>query len=286
MISIFAKPAFLNINPSQSFKDRVKPPRGQLMRVSSIIRGDQVADQIGAKLNPAKEYKNDVCIYVKPQVRKGWDFKFEGRKAYLDIIDGHVLGHLLEKHPEVDVIVCSQADMEIMSGSISNRIVFIPQHHCNFERVKRTRKEITKVGVIGTRGAFPFLPEDLEKELAKRGMELNFYSNFYSRQDIINFYLNIDIQMVWRPYKKILSNPLKLVNAASFGVPTIALDERAFVELGNSYIPVNSFGEFLMLLDALKDNPGLYDEYSEKCIEVSERYHIEKVGEMYKELDK
>src|SRR3990167_10303093 len=116
-ISIFAKPSFLNVNPGQPFKERTKPPRGHLMRVSSTIRGDQIADQIGAKLNPTEGYENDVNIYVKPMVQKGDDFKFEG-KPYLDIIDGHNLAMVAKRHPEVTMIVCSQADMEVMSGEV------------------------------------------------------------------------------------------------------------------------------------------------------------------------
>ncbi len=287
MISIFAKPAFLNVNPAEPFTLRTKPVRsGHLMRVSSMIRGDQIADQIGAKLNPTEGYENDVCIYVKPMVRKGDDFEFKGKKTYLDIIDGHNLGQVLFKHPEVSGIVCSREDERIMKSVIPNEIIFIPQHHCNFNREVRTRNEIKVVGVIGTAGAFPFLPGGLKEELAARGMELLEFSRFFSRQDIIDFYLKIDVQIVWRPYRKLLSNPLKLVNAASFGIPTIALDEEAFKEFKGCYIPVNTFEGFLGHLDTLRSYPALYADYSQKCIEKAEMYHIESVGKMYKELDR
>jgi len=291
-ISIFAKEAFLNVNPGQPFKLRTKPVRsGHLLRVSSMIRGNQIAEQIGAKFNPESGYENDVCIYVKPYAPKGHDFNFEGKSPYLDIIDGHSYGELLFRYPNVSGIVCSQADYDIMSNiydkkgkTIKNKIVLIPQHHCNFKRVKRTRKEVTVVGCIGTRYAFPFLPKDLKKELAKRKMELIEFSRFFTRQDIIDFYQKIDVQIVWRPYRKILSNPLKIVNASSFGVPTIALDETAFKELEGHYIPVKDFKEFLEQLDKLRSEPDMYQFYSEKCIDISEKYHIEKVGEMYKKL--
>lgn len=286
MISIFAKPAFLNINPSEPFALRKKPPRGHLMRVSSMIRGDQIADQIGAKLNPTEGYEKDTCIYVKPMVRKGDDFEFKGRNIYLDIIDGHNLGQVLLKHPEVKGIVCSRQDEKIMKSVVKNEIVFIPQHHVNFDRLRRTRKEVTTVGMIGTRDAINFLPEGLQEELTKRGFEFIFFSKFFSRQDIINFYLKIDVQIVWRPYKKLLSNPLKIVNAMSFGIPTIALDEKAFWELKGYYLPVGTPEAFLEALVSLKDNPSLYAEYSEKCYNKAEEYHVEKVGNMYKELDK
>ena len=130
MISIFAKETFLNINPSEPLRLRTKPipeGRGHAMRVSSMIRGDQIADEIGAKFNPTEGYENDTCIYVKPMVRKGDDFKFKGKKIYLDIVDGHNLGQLMIKYPEVKVIVCSDIDKITMSSCIPNEIVVIPQ---------------------------------------------------------------------------------------------------------------------------------------------------------------
>jgi hypothetical protein len=289
MISIFAKPTFLNINPAEAFKDRTKPipnGRGHLMRVSSMIRGDQIADQIGAKFNPEKGYKNDTCIYVKPMVRKGEDFTFEGKKNYIDIVDGHNLGELAKLHPEVGVIVCSKADEKTMKSCIPNEVVFIPQHHCNYNRLHRTRTGIKTVGVIGTAEAFPMLPEGLEEELNKRGIELLTFSRFFTRQDIIDFYMKIDVQLVWRPYHKTLSNPLKLVNASSFGIPTIALDEEAFKEMDGCYLPTETLHGFLGHLDDLCSVSGMYDDFKERCIARSEKYHIEKIGQLYKNLDK
>ena len=87
MISIFTKRAFFNINPHEDYDKRTKPPRGHLMRVSSMIRGDQIADYIGAKLNPSSGFEDDVCIYVKPHVERP-PFDFKGKKSYLDIVDG------------------------------------------------------------------------------------------------------------------------------------------------------------------------------------------------------
>ena len=60
------------------FAKKTSRGRGnRLQRVSSMIRGVQVAEQIGAKLNPEEGYENDVCIYVKPHVPKGFDWKFD-----------------------------------------------------------------------------------------------------------------------------------------------------------------------------------------------------------------
>src|SRR3990167_8457827 len=177
MISFFAKESFIL--------------KGHAMRVSSIIRCDQIANYLGARINPAENYENGTCIYVKPHVSKGCDFEFKGH-PYLDIIDGWGLLPMLEKHPEVPVIACSKRDQEILSKRIKNKVLFLPQHHCNFERIKRTRKEINTVGVIGTAGAFPYLPKGLKEALADRGINLVEFSQFFKREDIINFYLNID----------------------------------------------------------------------------------------------
>lgn len=271
-ISIFAKRAFRH-------RDR------HLMRVSSIIRGEQIAAQIGAKLNPETGYENDVCIYIKPHVPSGYEnnVRFEG-KPYLDVIDGWGLGPVLKMHPEVTAIACSRTDYDTLGQIVDNKIVLIPQHHCNFERLKRSRNEITTVGVIGTALAFPFLPEDLKDRLAERGMNLIEFSNFYTRQDIIDFYQKIDVQIVWRPYRKKLANPLKIVNGASFGIPTIALDEPYFKEMEGYYFPVRSLENFLARLDALRFSPSLYADYSERCFKKAEEYHIERIGELYKNL--
>ena len=286
MIYIFAKRAFLNTNPYSDFisKEKSYKGHGHLQRVSSMIRGDQIAAEIGAKLNPTDGYKDDVCIYVKPHIKKGEDFTFEGRKAYLDIIDGHNLGQLLLKYPEVGLIVCSKADYDTMSQVVPNKIALIPQHHCNFDRVKRARTEIKRVGVIGTDGAFAFLPIGLTQELEKRGIELFLFSKFFDRQDIVDFYMSIDLQIVWRPYKKLLSNPLKIVNAASFGIPTIALEEKAFQEMGGCYMPVKTFEKLISFIDVMRDSPDLYEIQAENCLVMAEKYHISNVAKLYLNL--
>ena len=284
-ISIFAKRAFFNISPGEEYDKRTKPIRGgHLQRVSSIIRADQIAERIGAKLNPTSGYENDVCIYIKPMVRKGEDFKFEGRRAYIDIIDGHNLGGLVAKYPDVGAIVCSRADLDVMSKVISNQIVVIPQHHCNFERIKKSPGKVKTIGCIGVEKAFSFLPKGLSEELKKRGLDLLTFSRFHSRQDIIDFYMKIDVQIVWRPYRKVLSNPLKIVNAMSFGIPTIALDEPAFREVAGCYDPVHTIEEFLDRLDILRSEHSVYEDFSTMCLGMAEKYHIDTIAGLYKRL--
>jgi len=286
MISIFYRPTFINLNPNEAFSLRTKPipkGRGHLMRVSSMIRADQIAEYIRARLNPESDYENDICIYVKPNVPNGGDFKFEG-KPYLDMVDGWGLYPLMRNYPQIPVILCSKQDQEIMSKILKNKTILIPQHHCNFKREKRNSRSVTKVGVIGTAGAFPYLPVGLKDVLSKRGIELIEFSRFFSRQDVVDFYKKIDVQIVWRPYRMRLSNPLKIVNASSFGIPTIAFEESVFKEVEGCYIPVKTLEEFLENLDRLIGDPYLYESYSQRCVEKSEKYHIENIAKLYKQL--
>lgn len=271
MISIFAKKSF-------------RHPDGHQMRVTSIIRGWQIAEYLGAKLNPTEDFKNDVCIYVKPHVKPGQDFKFEG-KAYLDVIDGTQLLHLAEKHPEVTVISCSLPDTELFSSKVSNKIVTIPQHHCNFERVKRNRKKVTTLGFIGSSDLFRLVPEDLRQGLQERGINFIEYSNFHSREDVINFYKNIDIQLVWRPYRCITRTPLKLINGASFGIPTIAHEDYFWEDMANSYFKVEGVKEFFVKLDKLIQDSNLYSQISDACYREAEKYHIKNISKLYQKLN-
>lgn len=283
-ISIFAKQAFINTNPSVPFISKKESYRGHghIQRVSSIIRGNQIAEAIGAKLNPTGNVDNDICIYVKPHVKKGNTFEFKGKKRYLDIIDGYSLLSLAQKDRSLGIIACSESDMKVIEKEVpDNPLVLIPQHHCNFERQRRKNDSIKKVGVIGANPAFSYIPNIIKQGLAVRNIELIEFSKFFERQDIVDFYMNIDLQLVWRPYKKILSNPLKIVNAASFGIPTIALDEPAFKEMDGCYMSVTNKQEFFWSLDDLITIPNMYRRYSDDCYKKAEEYHISTISLLY-----
>jgi hypothetical protein len=271
MISFFAKPPFV---------------MRHLQRVSSIIRGEQIAAYMGnARLNPPGGYEDDICIYVKPHIKGNEDFKFEGR-PYLDIQDGWGLIPILQKHPEVPVIAFSERDVEILSELVENKVVLIPHHHLNFERIRRVKDKITRVGVTGSIGAFTHVAETIKQGIAERGLELAEHSIFYPRMAVSRFYQSIDVQLVWRPYRKRLSCPLKIVNASSFGIPTIALDEPSFREMEGAYIGVETAEEWLQKLDELIADKQLYYDISKVCIEKSEKYHIDNISKLYGELDK
>lgn len=271
MISIFASRLW-----------RSRAPDRHLTPISSIIRGQQVAEFLGARLNPRGGFARDLCIFVK---RTPPERGVLARPPVVDIVDGWGLCPVLADRPEAVVLACSRLDEAALSRCLPNRVVFLPQHSCNFERQRRIRSEVTVLGAIGTYGAWRYLPEGLEEELAIRGMRLWRYSEFTCREDVVRFYLGIDLQLVWRPYSKHLSNPLKLVNAASFGVPTLAWEEPAFEEMRGSYWPVETREALLAGIDSLRASPQRYADYADRGLALAEAYHLDKVGELYKELD-
>ena len=249
--------------------------KGKMMAVSSMIRGEQVAERLGAKLNPKEGYDNDVCIYVKPSGNK-----FEGR-PYIDVVDeeGPVI-----RNPDVPAIACSEFSYKVLSKFNPKKLVLIPQQHCNFERAKRTREGVKAVGMVAQREAFPLVPKEIATGLAEKGIEFVQYSTFRTRQDIVDFYNRIDVQLIWRPFNLKLGNPLKLVNAMSFGVPTIALPDDGILELDGFYLSAGSPSEVSTQLDRLIREPDLYEEYSQKGLEKAEQYHIDNICKLYKEL--
>ena len=110
MISFFAKPPY---------------EMRHLQRVSSIVRGEQIAAYMGnARLNPESGYEDDVCIYVKPHIKPGNDFKFE-KRSWIDIQDGFDLIYTLNKYPEVGVIAFSELDVKTLSKLVKNKIVLL-----------------------------------------------------------------------------------------------------------------------------------------------------------------
>ncbi len=264
-----------------------KPPyeMRHLQRVSSIVRGEQIAAYMqNARLNPESGYEDDVCIYVKPNIKPGNDFHFE-KNSWIDIHDGWDLIHTLKKYPEVGVIAYGDLAYETLSKELTNKVVNIPHHHLNFERTTRKRDKILKVGTTGSPEANNYIPDEIKEGLKKRGIKLELYSNFYPRMSVARFHESLDIHLHWRPFlNRKLSCPFKIINAASFGVPTIALDEPSFKEVYGAYIGVKTPQEWLDALDELIVNPDTYDDMSNDCIRISEKYHISNIAKLYQQL--
>jgi len=249
---------------------------------SGKIRGEQIAKHLGAKLNPKQGFENDICIYVKRVPHSPCP-----KRTYIDVIEDSLGLRWVRDKKEVGIIASSVSIKDYMERKTGRKdIVLIPQHHCNFERIKRTRKVATTVGIIGNKHSFQYPLDKLEKKLDKIGMMLKTFirPNFKSRQDVVDFYKEIDIQLVWRPdIDDVLKNPLKLVNALSFEIPTVAYPEMNFVrELEGYFIPITTIDNMIHYVKDLKDFS--YNAWVMNALFKAEEYHIDNIAKLYKKL--
>jgi len=255
----------------------------RLMCGSSMIRGEQIAEYLGAKYNPESGYENDVLIYVKPGAKPNEKFI---KQSYIDMIDNNGYIQWLRECPELSGIVASQFSyLRLRKCRLPNKIIFIPQQHCNFENFVRNRKEITTVGITGTPNGFRYPIEEVSKKLEEMGLKLLTNFDFKTREDVVNFYKNIDIQIVWDTKYRLFKNPLKIINAASFDIPTVGYPHRGYREVEGHYVRALTIDQLFEGVEKLKDQSA-YETATKGLLQMAEKYHISKIAEMYKKLDK
>lgn len=251
---------------------------------TSRIRGLQMATYLGAKMNPKNGFKDDVCIWVKSQPPENCP-----RFSYVDIMEGDNLVPWLTAHPKVGIIAVTKDIKKYLEKKlVRNDIKLIPQNHCNYKRELRSRIDVKTVGFIGVpEYSFRHPLDDIRKRLAKIGLDFREKISFNGRRGVENFYRNIDIQIVWRPFAGEFRNPLKLSNAGSYGIPTVAYPEESFVsEYDGCFMPATSIDELIIKVKELKDNPDLYRLMAKKVMTRAEKYHIEHIAKLYNHLIK
>lgn len=251
---------------------------------SGEIRGRQIANYLKAKLSPKSGYENDVCIYVKCVPPTPYP-----KKTYIDVLEDSMGLRWVRQHPTVGIIASSKSIYEHLRNTLPNKIVLIPQHHCNFKREVRSKTKIDTVGIIGNEAAFQSSLVNLRRSLDAMGMKLNtlIKKKFKDREEVVEFYKGIDIQLIWRPGSDgVIRNPLKLVNAMSFGVLTVAYPEKCFdAELKGYYSDVKTMEEMLLEIIRIKRSTVGYDKCANALIEKAEEYHIDNISKLYLKLE-
>jgi glycosyltransferase involved in cell wall biosynthesis len=275
-LSFFAKSTY--------FTERTDRKSGKfLRRVSTRIRGEEMSEYLGAKLNPTENYENDVCVHVKPN----YTLKTINDGDYADVLDDLELTRALKNRPSIKVISMSTPHHEWLKTFLQNEVTLIPHHHVNIDRVTRDRNVIINCGYVGANNAEHILfGKEVEQRLSKIGLTFVPLFNFTTRDDIINFYKTIDIQII--PYFGHLKNTphfhaTKIINAMSFGVPTIAEQKLGYRDIEGFYIPVSNIDELIQEAQKLKD-PAEYDKWPKKIIAESEKYHISEIAKLYQHL--
>jgi hypothetical protein len=271
MMSFLAKVTYFQEIPERG-------PDLYLRRVSSRIRGEEIANYLGAKFNPAQRDESDLSIWIKPKnlirVKDG---------DYVDMLDDPFLVMLLLERPGVNVITMTQYQHDYLRPILKNKLVLIPHHHINFENVRNEKREIRTCGFVGAYLKERLvIDEEIKKLLSGIGFEFLPLLDFKTREDAIANYKKIDIQLLVYPLSEgERPTPVKIINAASFGIPTIALPRLEYQEVEGSYIRSGGLGTLVKEVLNLKEN---YDQWAADSISMAEKYHISNIAELYKKL--
>ncbi|OGM75808.1 hypothetical protein A2208_01990 [Candidatus Woesebacteria bacterium RIFOXYA1_FULL_43_16] len=245
---------------------------------SSRIRGIEMATYLQAKHNPKEGYKNDVCIYVKPKemsaIKDG---------DWVDFLDSNIsLIVQLKDRPKVKVIAASEASNEALKRVLPNEIILIPSHHINQEKLKRTRRQISIGGYIG---GFSPMYEEIRRGLKKIGFDFVTCFDFKGRTDAMKLYESIDLLIIgwWTGDDSPHKIPTKIINAASFGIPSIAYPLRGYKEIEGFYVSAHNLSEIITEAEKFKDE-DYYNRWAKKISKMAEKYHISKIAKLYKKL--
>ena len=260
---------------------------------AGYVRGEQMADYLNGKKNPKSGFENDVCIYVKILPPKN-----PPKRSYADVDDSVKLAEYLIANPNIGVIATSNNAKDYLSDLLHRKdIVTIPHAHCNYERWVRPEREVKTVGIIGSKTSFQYPIDKFRAKLKEIGLELLYEQDYWNtyrstadkpgRLKVVDFHKQIDIQAVWRP--KMLSaqfkNPNKLINAGSFGIPTVAYPEDSFLyEWSGNFIPAEDIDGLVENIEILKVNRDFYRSYSRWALALADEYNIDRIAELYKML--
>jgi hypothetical protein len=258
---------------------------------SSQTRGYQIAERINGTVVPVVVTDDSVNICIKCLPADGF---LDKHKVYIDVVDGYGLIPWLKAHPTIGVIAISNVAKVYLEQQLGRKdIVLIPEQHCNFECYRKPLPEKPKVlGYIGYKENLHLDVDCIRRAIEPLGMTFETCFEFPTRESVCEFYKRIDIQLCFRvDYSPLcpvpeLKNPLKLANAGSFGIPTIAWPELSYEdEFGNCFMPAYSLRDIFQWCSVLKEGAayGIRSDFAYDC---SKRYDISRITELYKQLEK
>ncbi len=276
-LTIIAKPVFFK----PGINGGVYP-----VRLSSRVRGEEIANFLGANYSYSKFNKDDICIYLKPR-----SLESVRDIDYVDILDGIKLIPMLKTRPKIKVIAYSKVYYDYLKKELQNEIFYIPHHHINLENKKRVKNKSIVGGMIGkaTLLSYPVF-NDIKKYLTEAGIEFRECFVYQTREEILDFYSQIDFQVIWffnlpghEDYDYFYRHPTKIANAAAFGIPTIAQEILGHKEFEGKYLVAENYEEIVRQAEKLKDDK-YYDQLSKQLIDEAKKYHISEIAKLYKNL--
>jgi len=278
------------------FTQRSKRYPNREIGAAGIVRGFQIAEKLGpekARTNPEPgTCLDDVCIFIKQYPPP--ELIDHPSKSYIDVVDHFYLLPWLKRHPDFGVIASTRIAQEHFRKVLHREnIIYIPQQHCNFDnefRGSRRRRSVKTVGIVGSMGACELDMQELSKRLAEFNMEVKWLLKPRYRSSVVRFLRYIDVQLIFRERSTkgcgYCLTALKLENAGSFKIPTVAYPEPAFDdEFTDAYIKVYNMDEVITAIKQLKDDKDLYTEMATRAYDISQKYHIDEIIKNYEILN-
>jgi len=257
---------------------------------SAKIRAHQIAERLGGAVvdepidlnNPPKHivlvkvFPEDVCRLT------------ERTTVWYDPIDTDSALPAVAKEPGVTVMAAGRTAAKYLRARLDNRVVLVPQQHCNFDNLLNERWPPRTVGYIGYEENLDLSVDVLKEELGELGLDFvwKFMDKTVGWEEATAFYRTIDINISFRKPRICsglppeMKNPLKIINAASFGIPTVGKDEAPFEEFPLS-IQVNSLGELVAACERLQKTAPFFKP---QLVDRAQEYHIDNIVRLYDEL--
>jgi hypothetical protein len=237
-----------------------------------------------AVMDPQDLNSQDVVVLIKvcPE-----DYIVDtAAQCYMDVIDSTGTFHALDRYPQMKAIAISRLAYNYLSERYGeDRVVFIPEHNCNFDRALRiTEWPIKSAGYIGEAACFHCDVDELRSKLKEVGVSFEFCTKYKTRKDVLDFYGMIDLQITFRVDEKhigvpaMLKNPLKLNNAGSCGIPSISYPEANYIdEWEGCFWPATSIDEIIDTIHGINNSKLMYQCMQSAAIGRAETYHIERI---------
>jgi hypothetical protein len=185
----------------------------------------------------------------------------------------------------------SLAHYDYLKSKLENEVIYIPHHHCNFDREKRMKNSCYVVGgLIGPPSTITSrVCEEIKSRLKEVGIEFLTCFDYKERKDTIDFYKKIDFQVIWYhagynpkdPYR----HPTKLMSAASMGIPTITQPMDGYREIEGFYIPITDMDSLVKEAVKFKEH-AYWQEWSDKVITKAEEFHISNIAKLYEKINR
>lgn len=249
--------------------------------ISGKVRGTQILSYLSEHYPDVVE-KSNVEIFIKRDIGSNAGNAIK----IVDLID---LELPLYKVSEADgFIVTNDVAKEYAERRTSKPVYVIPHHHCNFDDLRREDREVKTVGYIGAVDRLSILVDILRKKLEKHGFEFvtHFLTLEDSRDSVVDKYLGLDISLVFDnssakfSFPPELKNPLKVVNAGSFGIPTVGFRELAYRDV--RMIEASNTHKIIVSCLALRDK-SVYNPVATDCVEEAKKFHIKEIAKKYVE---